>query len=251
MAHYVLDNIPRYWIHFRLILKTYEHISLCNEILKDFKIQKKIKDKQSLIKDPKHLHNTYIEFLCPELNGRLIAWGENKLNGDDYHFCYAVNIFKNLLKDKPILSNNIKDSKKVLELFKDYFFFTTHIIEEMPKEVYKVIFSFIQQENQNNHSHSLSEYYGDFVTDIKFKNFLNPIVDFFDLKNFIDEMSFTDNHCYIKLKNDKKLNFDIKTDQGWINFTKKCLLHNAIKFCEKQVQKEDSYFFVENHFNSL
>jgi len=249
VAHYVLDNIPRYWTHFRLILKNYKHISLSNEILEDPKIQKKIEDKQSFIKDPNHLHNTYIEFLCPELDGRLIAWGEGKLNKDDDRSCYPVNIFKNLLKDKPTLPNSIKESKKVLELIKDYFFFTTNIIEEMPKDVYRVIFSFIQQEKQNNHSHSLSDYYGDFVTDIDFKNYLNPIVDFFDLKHFIDEMSFTDNLCYIELKNDKKVSFNVKTDQGWINFRKKCLLEKAIEFCEEQVQRECSYFFVEKNFN--
>jgi len=65
--------MPEFWIHFRLVLKMYQHQHLIQEILADAKIQKKLKDKASEIDHPYHQYNEYIEFLCPELDGKLIA----------------------------------------------------------------------------------------------------------------------------------------------------------------------------------
>lgn len=251
VAHYVLDNIPNYWTHFRLILKVYKHFSLIEEILNDSKVKNKIVEKQSYINNPNHFYNVYIEFLCPELGGRLIAWGDGVPVDDDSQLYYPINIFKKLLADKPSLPITAKNHNIILDSIRNYICFNNNVYEEIPADVLNVIFKYIQDKIGISHSKILFDYYGDFPNDIDFKNKLNPIIDVFDLGNFIEEISFCDNCCYIDLKGDKKINLDTETEEGWINFMKKVLLEKAIKFCEDQIGGEDRDFFIERGRNFI
>ncbi|MFI8145036.1 hypothetical protein [Acinetobacter sp. ABJ_C5_2] len=247
VAHYVLDFIPEYWKHFRLVLKIYTHQELIGEILKDKKIQIKIEKKKSFIENPSHLHNTYIEFLCPEFNGRLISWGQGLLDSDQIESIqasYPINIFKNLLKENPELPLNPTNHEQYLELIRRYFLFSVKVDEDIPSHVLNTIFDFIHNVVGDNHSHSLFNYYGEFRTDILFKNYLNAIVDIFDLEFLIDDMGFGDNVCSITLKNNTKHSED-DLELVILNMEKYFLLREAIKWCEKKTRVVWNDFFVE------
>ncbi|EOD1396627.1 hypothetical protein ACJFHR_000544 [Acinetobacter baumannii] len=193
------------------------------------------------------MHNTYIEFLCPEFNGRLISWGQGLLDSaqiESIQASYPINIFKNLLKENPELPLNPTNYEQYLELIRRYFLFSVKVDEDIPSHVLNTIFDSIHNVVGDNHSHSLFNYYGEFQTDILFKNYLNAIVDIFDLEFLIDDMGFGDNVCSITLKNNTKHSED-DLELVILNMEKYFLLREAIKWCEKKTRVVWNVFFVE------
>lgn len=246
LAHFVLDKMPEFWTHFRLVLKTYQHQHLVQEILADAKIQKKLKDKASEIDNPDHQYNTYIEFLCPELDGKLIAWGL----GEDLRSTqsnvqrqgYPINILKNFLKDQPqILHQNVEQTLYVLE---KYFMFKFNIVESVRKSAFNAFFDFILKNFKDQQGY-LDRFYGDYGMDLMFKAQLNPIVEVLDLAYLIENVGFCDNCCTFSIKDSVAMNYDLHTETGWENQNNKEMLRAAIAYCEQMVKKEEPYFFIE------
>ena len=244
VAHYVLDFIPNYWTHFRLVLKVYNHKKLTQDILSDEKIKNKIDKKKDLIENPTHEHNIYIEFLCPKFQGRLISWGNGSSEIEEVDYSYSINVIRDLLKEDPVLPSNLRDYQGVLNIIKKYFLFTVKVGENIPENILFSIFSFINNVIGDKHSGVLFEYIGDFEDDILFKNSLNSIVDVFELNQFIGSIGFCDNWCGIDLKSIDISEVD-NFEEYSINNRRISLLEQAIKWCEKKVANSGNYFFVE------
>ncbi|MDQ9022029.1 hypothetical protein RFI02_13050 [Acinetobacter sichuanensis] len=246
LAHFVLDRMPEFWTHFRLVLKTYQHQHLIQEVLADAKIQKKLKDKASEIDHPNHQYNEYIEFLCPKLDGKLIAWGLgeelNSTQSNVQRQGYPINILKNFLKDQPqILHHNVEQTLFVLQ---KYFMFKFDIVEFVRKSAFNVFFDFIVQNFKDQQGY-LDRFYGDYGMDLMFKAQLNPIIEVLDLTYLIDDVAFADNCCTFSIKDSVVINYDLHTETGWENQNNKEMLCAAIAYCEQMVKKEESYFFIE------
>lgn len=242
VAHYVLDFMPEYWKHFRLVLKIYNHKNLIDEILNDEKIKIKLIKKKEFIDNPVHEHNKYIEFLCPEFQGRLISWGDGPLDNEKMENFYPINVIRNLLKENPELPKDISNYEDLLKIIKNYFLFTVKSDEDIPRKIFFLIFGFIYNATGEKHSRSLFEYYGDFSTDIIFKNHLNTIVDVFDLKYLIESISFCDNCCVVTL-NSKVFDQDYDLEKYRNDVKNEYLLREAINWCESEAAKDWREFF--------
>lgn len=247
IAHLVLDKMPKFWMHFRLVLKTYQHQDLVKDILNDAKIQQKLKDKSAEIDHPEHQYNSYLEFLCPELDGKLIGWGLGEdLSSDTFAYnrnSYPVHVLKNFLKNPSEILQGDFDS--ILSTLKQYVLFKLQKCEAIPQAYLNVFFDFIVQQGKDQPHHFLNQFYGDHETDVMFKALLNPIVGLLDLSYLIENVGFCDNCCTFIMKDAKAMNYDLDTDIGWQNQNNKDMLRVAIDYCEKLVSQEDSYFYVE------
>ena len=248
VAHYVLDFIPNYWKHFRLVLKIYNHKKLTQDILSDEKIKNKLNKKKDLIEKPAHENNIYIEFLCPRFQGRLISWGNGSSDIEELDYSYSINVIRNLLKENPMLPGQISNYEDVLNIIKKYFLFTVKVDEAIPEKILFSIFSFINNVIGDKHSGVLFQYFGDFEDDILFKNNLNSIVDVFELNQFIGGIGFCDNWCNVELKFSDISKID-NLEEYSINSRKISLLQQAIKWCEKKITNGENHFFVEITFN--
>lgn len=247
IAHLVLDVKPRIWKHFLLVLKTYNHHILLSEILEDSNIQKKIQRKIDDINNPIHIYNTYIEFLCPALDGRLIGWGagedlKNSLFKDKKN-TYPVIILRNLLQDNPQITQYQPD--QVIDTIKKYIDFSLENLDHINKEILYKIFDFICENLSKKEQGSMLKYYGEFPSDMEFKKILGSIVDALNLEHLIDDVYFCDNYCTFKIK-DNQIDFSYETDIGWKNIKDKSILIYGITYAENKINKKfDSDFFVE------
>lgn len=247
LAHLVLTQIPELWKHFMMILKVYDHHEPLAQLKADEKIVAKFREKKALIDQVDHEYNKLLEFLCPRLDGRLIAWQEGVLEDPqvaDIQGSYPINIVKNLLQEQPYLPENPVNISRILQVLKDYIDLKIQAIENIPSAIQQQIFEFIYQ-HVKQHSGSLRAHMGDYAMDLCFKDTLNPFVDVFELNHLLDYLDFTDNWCHVTLKNHKQINLDIETLEGWQASSKRYLLIDIIRFVEKKVNLKHPEFFVD------
>ncbi len=246
VAHLVLDQMPEFWTHFRLVLKTYQQHHLVRDMLDDAKIKLKIQDKKSQIDTPNHQYNAYIEFLCPNLDGKLIAWGLGEhLHSEQSNVQrqrYSINILKNFLKEKPEIIS--KDVDETLTVLKQYFLFKFDIVESVKACYLNAFFSFVV-ENFKVEQGYLNQFHGEHETDLLFKAYLNPIVDVLDLSYLIENVGFCDNCCTFFMKDATAIDYDLDSEIGWENQNNKDILRGAIEYCEQLVSEQDAYFYIE------
>lgn len=82
--------------------------------------------------------------------------------------------------DQPELHDG--EPSVVLNVLKKYIEFKLNNSEEIEERISNVIFDFIYRNFSKHNKGYMNQFYGDFITDIEFKEILNPIVDIFKLE---------------------------------------------------------------------
>lgn len=150
----VLNSKRNFWQHFYGIVGLYHHKESLER--RDHAKRKLVEKKRAEAKEiePIHSYNKFIEFLCPELNGRILFWGEyNKAlhNAEPEElatFFNWINFYREFISNSPKIDfeNIAQHEKLVLALLKEY---AQSYFSLLSSKHWKVILEFLRKYSSN------------------------------------------------------------------------------------------------------
>lgn len=146
----VLNNKRNLWQHFYGVTCLYNEKEVLER--KDKAKRRLAEEKRAEAKqiEPLHSYNKFIEFLCPELNGRILFWGEydkafHKANSDELDkFFNWIEFYRNFLSLSPMINFEMvaKNQKTAFELLKRY---SNSYISSFSTSHWRIITEFLRE----------------------------------------------------------------------------------------------------------